>query len=771
MPLWIERASSRYFEWVVRHPRRVLVLCLLVAIVSAVGFAQVRFSPDSRVFFGADNPQKAALDRLERTYLRFNNVLIALAPRDGTVFTPRTLALVEQLTEAGWRMPHSSRVDSLANFSRSFARDDEIVVEPLFKRAAALTAEQIARVKRLALEDRELVNRMVSPSGDVAGVNILVVLPGKSRNEIEETTQYARALVAEARRTHPEIDFYLSGGVMVDTAFAEAGLLDFSTLLPLMLGLIAATLWIAFRSGTATLATGLVVVGAVLAAVGLFTSFGTPLNSATAGAPVIVMTIGILDSAHIVATMWQEMRAGREKRAAIVESLKLNNLAIFTTSLTDVIGFLTLNFAESPPLVDLGNMVTVGVVAAYIYSLTLLPALLVLLPAPPRNDRFRFDRLMARLADFAIARRRVLLVAIGVAFAALSAGLFRIALEDNYLTYFDERFEFRRDTEFIQKRLSGIHAVAFSVPSGEEQGIARPDFLRNLDRFAEWFRKQDKVVHVIALSETIKRLHKNLNGDDPEFERIPDSRALNAQLLLFYELSTPFGRDLRSQVDVAKSSTLMTVILRDVSSSDVKRFARAGEEWLRRNAPGMSAEATGLSVAYAYITENNIRAMLLGTVIGLTLVSLTMLLTIGDWRLGLLSLVPNLAPAAMAFGLWGYLAGEVNLAASVVASFTFGIIVDDTVHFVTKYAYGRRALGLPREDSVRYAFRVAGTPMLVASFVLVAGFSVLTLSGFAVSKTMGTLSALIILLGVAVELFLLPALLLLFRERPKKRRA
>lgn len=763
-----EAWSSAYFNWTVRHPLIVVAVALLAVLACALGLRHLSFDPDSRVFFGQDNPQKLALDRMERTFSAANTVVFVVAAKQGSILTARGLTLIEELTARAWRTPYSSRVDSLSNVQTSRARGDEIVFEPYFKNAARLGEDDIRRVARAILGDKELVHRLVSPNGDTTAVVVFVVQPRQSRQEIRDIAEFSRALAAEFAARYPEFELRLTGGVPADVTFAEAGSSDFVTLIPVMMGLIVAALWIGLRSATGVFATGMVVAGAVVVTLGLFIGTGTTLNGATSSAPLIIMTICILDAAHVITTMSQNIAAGQEKKQALVNSLKSNNLAMFITSLTDVIGFVVLNFADSPPLNELGNMVSVGAAAGYVLSISLLPALLVLLPMRPRGGKDRLGRAMRFFADLAVAHRVKLLVGMALLGAVTSAGIVRITLDDDFVKYFDERFAFRRDTDFYQQRLGGLHVVNFALPAEGEHGITEPSYLRNLDRFAAWFRTQPKVVHVVAFSDVMKRLNMNLNGDDPKHYVVGESRRLNAQLLLLYELSVPSGRDLRSQIDVAKSSTLFSVIVRDASSADIQALAAAGEAWLAREAPAMRAVGTGLSVAYAHISEANIRMMLLGTFVGLSLISLTMFFVLGTARLALLSLVPNLIPATMAYGLWGYFVGEVNLAVSVVGSFTFGIIVDDTVHFISKYIHARRALGHCPEDAARYSFQVAGVPTIIASIVLISGFVVLCFSGFAISRQMGMLSAITIVLGLLVELFLLPSLLLVFGERRRK---
>ncbi len=163
---------------------------------------------------------------------------------------------------------------------------------------------------------------------------------------------------------------------------------------------------------------------------------------------------------------------------------------------------------------------------------------------------------------------------------------------------------------------------------------------------------------------------------------------------------------------------------------------------------------------FAYIGQRNIKSMLRGTSFALVLISLVLIVALRSLKIGLVSLIPNLAPAAMGFGLWGLVSGQVGLGLSVVAGMTLGIVVDDTVHFLSKYLRARRERGLDAQDAVRYAFHTVGTALLVTTLVLIAGFLVLTQSGFKINSDMGLLTAVTIALALVTDFLLLPPLLM-----------
>jgi len=240
--------------------------------------------------------------------------------------------------------------------------------------------------------------------------------------------------------------------------------------------------------------------------------------------------------------------------------------------------------------------------------------------------------------------------------------------------------EFRVDTEFTTDNLTGLYNISYSLEAEESGAISEPDFLNKLEEFANWYRQQPEVMHVNSLSDTMKRLNKNLHGDDAEWYRMPDERELAAQYLLLYEMSVPYGLDLNNQINIDKSATKLDVTLNSLSSNDTITLEERAQQWLRDNAPAsMQVHGASPVIMFSHIGARNIRSMLTGTTLALVLISFILVFALRSLRIGLISIIPNLIPAGMAFGLWGLMVGQVGLALSVVTGMTLGIVVDDTV--------------------------------------------------------------------------------------------
>ncbi|MFQ5785747.1 MAG: RND family transporter [Alphaproteobacteria bacterium] len=766
-------AVGRFFDWLIRRRFLVLAVSLLACAAAASGVVFLTFDIDYRVYFSKDNPQLAAFEALQNVYTKQDNILFVLAPEDGDALSPTMLDVVERLTDAAWHIPYARRVDSVTNFQNSYAEGDDLVIEDLVSGALELPAEEIARVRKTALAEPLLVDRLLAPAGDVTGVNVTLQLPGKDLvSEVPKAVAFARKLARRVEAENPSVRVYLTGVAMLNNAFPEASIADLETLVPIMFVVLVGALILCLRSLAGAFATLVVVAMSTATAMGIAGWAGFFLTPPSVAAPITIMTLAVADSVHILMSFRVECRRGAEKWAALAESLRINRQPVFLTSLTTVIGFLSMNASDAPPLRDLGNIAAIGVVAAFLYSITALPALIAILPAPAVSSGAGARRVVSRAGGFVVRRRGALLWGTGIVMVLLAAFVPRIELNDDFVDYFDRSTVFRHDTDFTNRHLTGIYTLQYDLKAGGEGGIADPAYLAVVDRFADWFRAQPGVRHVNAVTDIIKRLNRNLHGDDPAYYRLPETRELASQYLLLYELSLPLGLDLNDQINIDKSATRFVATLDTMTTREIREIdARAGD-WLAANAPSaMAGEGTSTIMMFAHISERNIRSMLGGTAAGILLIAVALAFALRSVKFGLISLLPNTLPMLLALGVWGLVVGRAGLAVSVIAAMTLGIIVDDTVHFLSKYLRARRERDLDPAAAVQFAFDTVGDALATTSLILFAGFLVLAQSSFRMNWEMGYMAAITIAIALAADLLFLPALLMKIDGRSDRRLA
>ncbi|HHY0375144.1 TPA: efflux RND transporter permease subunit [Vibrio parahaemolyticus] len=744
----------------------VLLATIFLIIVATIGGKNLYFRGDYDIFFDGTNKQLLAFDEIQTTFAKTDNLAIVIAPEDGDIFTPQTLSLIQKITVDAWQVPYSSRVDSIANYQHTEAFDDDLLVEDLLYSEYELTPERISKVKSIALSEPVLKSALVSEKGDVTVVNITVQLPEMDKTaEVEEVVSSINAMIDRYQRAYPDVTFHKAGIIAMNHAFMTAAQDDSSTLVPTMLVVILVFLTIMLRSILSVIATLIVIIGSVMATMGISGWAGMFLSTATVNVPTLIMTLAVADCVHVIATMRQSMKNGFTKVQSIERSIALNFVPILITSVTTAIGFLMMNMSDSPVLRDFGNLSALGVMVACFLSVTLLPALLKLLPIHVKMETSQDQKhVMDHLGDFVVSQRRALLP-LSVAVIVVCASLIPLnKVNDESVEYFGQRNEFRQAADFMEERISGMTNISIAIKTNESQGIAAPDFLNTIGEFSSWLRDQPETDHVATLADVYKRLNKNMHGDDEAYYSLPQERELAAQYLLLYEMSLPYGLDLNNQINVDKSSIKMVLTVANLGSVELVDLENRIYQWFAERAPQYQVVASSPSLMFAHIGETNMASMLSTLPITLVLISALLIFALRSVRLGLISLMPNIAPAVIGFGLWALISGEINLGLSVVVTLTLGIVVDDAVHFLSKYQRARRE-GQTAEQAVRYAFHTVGRALWITTVVLVAGFSVLAMSSFRLNADMGQLSAIVIFIALVVDFLFLPTLLMLFDKK------
>ena len=752
--------AKRVGEYTTNNPWKVILFTILWVFGATAGGQFLTFTTDYRAFFSDDNPQLLAFEEVERTYTKFDNVLFVVAPESGNVYNSKTLEAIQFLTEGSWQLPYSIRVDSVTNYQHSYAEEDDLIVEDLIYDPATLESDELQHIRKVVESEPLLYGQLVSYKGHTAGVNVTIQLPGiDETKEVPEVVVATRAMVAEFRQKFPGHELYLTGVTMLNNAFSESSEKDMQTLIPLSFLVILVLIGFILRRWAGTFGTFWIIMLSITSAMGIAGWMGIKLTPASVSAPIIILTLAVADSVHILTNYLHQLRHGESRKDAMIDSMRINLQPVFLTSITTAIGFLSMNFSDAPPFRDLGNIAAIGVMAAFVLSVTLLPALVPMLPSKPEKlhgDKPAFHG----FSEFVLANRKGLFYGMGALIVVLIALIPRNEINDQFVEYFDKSIPFRVASDFANDNLVGVYRIEYSLDSGEAGGISGPEFMARVEAFSNWLREQSGVLHVSTYTDIMKRLNRNMHGDNADYYALPDSRELAAQYLLLYEMSLPYGLDLNDRLNVDKSSVRLIVNIENLSVNETLQLEQNARSWLQQNAPAMDSEGTGPSIMFSHITRRNISTMLWGTLLALALISALLILALQSVKMGLISLVPNILPILVAFGVWAIFDGEIGLSLSIVAGMTLGIVVDDTVHFMSKYLRARRERGLDPADSIRYAFSTVGMALWVTTIVLVAGFLMLVFSSFKVNAGMGLMTAVTVALALIIDFLFLPPLLL-----------
>ena len=747
-------------DLVIRRRILLIIFGFIIAICFAVGMGNLKFETDGRVFFDENNPDRIALDKFEAEYSKDDSMIMIISPKDEKIFTQETLNFIGQLTADSWLLPYVRTVNSLTNFQSSYSENDDLIVSDLIPDIENISSQDIKKAKFAADNRIELKNQFVNANHSISQVNVLFRLPGLNPVvEIPFVMEEVNELIKKYKDLNPNIDIKLAGLVPTNAQFAKSAQDDGSTLTPLMIVATLLAVAILLRAAVGVGLVFIIIILCSLVSMGSLGWSGNLINNATVIAPLMVMTLTVASAVHVLSSVRQTMLITDDKKEWARRAIIDHGPAITVACLTTAIGFFSLNFSISPPFRQLGTIVGIGMFACLFYTLTMLPALITLLPYKKQTSQAFMDKVMSNLAEFVIAQKNILMISTTAVIVFLGFGITQLKLEDDFLRYFDTKYELRQATDYYENNVGGLNALEYNIRTQSESGINDIDYLNKVDQLIAYMRAQPEISSVRGYTDVLKRLNQNMNGDDESYYKIPDTNIEAAQYLFLYELSLAYGLDLTDQINIDKSGLRLTAYVPNTTSSAFLNLDLRIQNWMAENAPELNTPATGQSVVYNKISSRDAPAMLKGTGYALIGISFIILLVLRNIKYGIISLIPNLLPAVMAFGLWGYSVGSVTLAVSIVVAMTLGIVVDDSVHFMLKYAKARKK-GLSPEDSVRDSFKNVGMALTITSIGLVIGFSILAQSGFAVNKDMAMLTAITIGFALFVDYLLLPPILM-----------
>ena len=750
------------------HNRVVFIFsCLVLVLILGRGITSVVFDPDMERFFPKGHPATSLSYEIDETFIRTDNLVIAINAKNNSIFTKKTLSLIENLTEESWTVPYSIRVDSLTNYSYVRSVDDDLLVEPFIENAVSLEDSFIKQREKIVEEEEIIFGSLISKDKKTTVISIIVDPPNPDANiKLIDTVEYMLEYVDEAKSNHPELDIRVLGTPYQEYISPKMVLSEMPIVMPSMLLLILVSVFFLLRSVYAVLATILVIVLSLISTFGSVGYIGNPLNQMVITIPILIITLALADCVHLFSIFFQQRAKGYSSKESMTRSLELNLQPLFLTTLTTCIGFLSFNVLDVPPLQDLGNYVSIGIAMAFIFTIFFAAPLFSFFEIKAPKSVNRQINLSRKIAKFSLKNSKTLLWSVPLASLLLICLIPLNVLDENPTQMYDEGFtSFSADTLWLDKMLGVTFPVSFKANSNNGS-VSEPEFLRKIDNFVKWLETQDEVNHVTSLAHTMKNLNRSMHGDDPEWEIIPESEELSSQYLFFYEMSLPMGLDLNSSISQDRASTKISANLDDMSGKEFLKFDKKVRAHLKENnLTEIISPAAGFRVVFSHISMVIVNSLLFGVFLGLLLITILLGLFFRSIPFGILSAFPNVLPIGAAFGIWALYDGQVGFMVAVGMGSTLGIIVDFTVHLLSKYDLARREMGQSPEEAVVFAFESVGFALIVMTIVISLGFLVLNLVNFMPLHDFARFSTMSFVMALIIDFLLFPNLLVRFDKR------
>lgn len=759
--------TETFAEKIIQYRYLSILFCLVLLVASFRGVGGIAFSPDMEQFFPEDYPISENHAHIEDTFYSSDSVIIAIGVDEGTVFNPRILNLIEEITDKAWSTPHSIRVDSLSNFSFVRAEIDDLVVEPFIEESLEWDQKKINERSTLIEKEEQAYGTILSKDKKTTFINISIDAPRDDvEKEYAESMEHIFAFMDPLKKEYPEADMRYAGIVYIEYLSPLIVKAEMPVLIPTLLFVILLSLFILLRNVVAVISSLVVIIFSVITAVGILGHFNTTVSQPFLMVPILVATLAVADCVHLFNVYFQN-KLEKNAKDSIIKSLRLNLEPLLLTSLTTSIGFLCLNLAPIPALRVVANGIVIGVIAAFVFSIFFLAPLMSFFNVKASSQIENQTKLSKRVGQFSLKNRKKIIWIVPLFSAFLMSFIPLNETKDNPMEFYSERFtSVAEDTKWLAKRLGGTFLVTYEYVS--EDLVSDPEYLRQLDEFTTWLENQDEVLSVNSLSKIVKNLNRTLNGNDQSWYVIPEDSELIAQYLFFYEMSLPFGLDLTSTINQERTSTKVTVSLKEIDSKAFIEFYDRVDDYASLSiVSGNLSGGGGTRSVMAFMGMLLAEQLMYALIIGFIVITLAIALFYKSLSAGLITAIPNILPIGVAFGIWGIFSSNVSMLVSLGIGCTLGIVVDFSVHFLSKYLYARRSLSLSAEESVLYAFETVGFPLTIMTVSLCMGFAVLFLASFMPLRGFAGITMISFVAALIIDLLLFPAVLIAWDGKKK----
>ena len=733
---------------------------ILVTIFMSVGTQFTKMAGTDETLLSEDDPYRDEVKLAREDFPPTTGVLIAFESLQG-VFNLETLNAIAELNRRYAEVKFAVSISSLVNFRMNAVDQETYSRDYLIPPLEGLTKEDLLDINQIALSDEDLTKSILSPDGQMALANI--------RYKDNENTQETRLAVADSiialrdslRSKYPNTGIYAVGGPLFERESVNARAKDNTLyLIAFVLGL--ALFWICLRSLSYSLTLLAIAAATFGATLGTYGWMEIALNQISSLGPLVVVVVAIADGIHVLAAYVQGLHQGADKINAMKKSLEINIRPITLATITTAMGFLSLNYSSSPGIYGFGNLVAIGVVWAYLLTLFILPALILLLPINKIPRPLAVKSFIAQIQKIVERYGNVTFFAGAVLIIATLALLPLNKLDFDRFYFIDEDSDFHLVYQTLKEKIGNDKALVYSIDSNEYYGITKPEFLQEVNRLALWLEEQPEASFVTTYTDYLRSRNKDEHDDNEAYDRLPTDQLQIIDYLVGYQLIQEIEPSLQPIFNSDYSAVRFIVGTSNLSNRQLITFNDRIDDWIANNISEKYNVLHGdNSILFARLNQKITVELLQGFTLSFILITLTMIIGLKSLRYGLLSIMPNLFPATIVFGIWGLFVGELNPYILMLFSISIGLVVDDSVHVLSKYIRARKDGLLPNE-AVQYSIERAGSAITITTMSLAIGTCILLFSSTIYFQSVAQMLTPIIVMALVLDLLFLPPLLIRF---------
>jgi len=732
--------NTKFKKWAVRqsihHPKRTLASALIITLIMGFGLQHFVIEDDMMKMIPKTVKTRVVWEEVKDEFGNTDPIFVAFGAEGQNLFQSTAMSDLWDFTKALEALPEVEKVRSLTNMNKMESEDGFLLIDDLVNKRD-LSPEEIADIEAYLIKNAELKKQVIAQNDDFFNI---VVIPSGNTNEQVSVAK----IVATAEKLLSEYDLHFGGPSYLIGIVGNLVRADAISLIRIGLLMMVVILLASLRSFAGVLMILFVI---ILSLIGMMGSMGWirgltgserfVFSIMNTSMPIILMTIANSDSIHFLTKFFKKLRITGDKAKAIEQSIDSLMLPIFLTSLTTAAAFLSLVFAPIEYMTGYGVSIAIGISWAWILSITLLPSLIMLKNWPLNSRAIRkpglLEHIVNKLGSTIIKLPRsiliggLLLVAIGI------YGIKLVTTEVNMYSFFEKGNKIRDSLEFLDKKMLGSMNLVFLI-NGD---MKDPEMLQQISQLQDYVEKNPSVSTTLSIADVIKRMHRTVMDDDPDYERVPDGRAKVNNLYTMYSMSGD-PEDFSTLVDYEYSKALVTAILKNVSTESSVLFVNDIEQFVDKNfTKYKDITATGQLVVLRDMVELVIKSSVISICVSIVVITFIAAIFFKHFGWGILAVIPLSAAVILNFGFMGILRIDLNHVTALLSSVIIGVGVDFAVHYISQYRRLARA-EVPIKTRSHRVIDEVGYPIILDALSNMA-FGALLFSEFVPLQHMGGL--------------------------------
>jgi len=753
---------KRLIELSMDFPKATLVITFLLTLVFGAQFVKIHIDSDPENMLSADHPDRARYNELKRNFGIHDLIVLGITDESG-IFRPDTLAKVDRIIDGITTIPGviTDDIVSLTTTNNVRARAGLLDVRRIMPEPPPDETGSEA-IRAAIAANPLLIDKVSSENGEGVAIYVPIVSKDQAHRIGSEIETLVKAELGPGQR------YYLAGLPIAEDRFGAEMFYQMGIMSPVSGMMIFLLLWFLFRKITLILPVMAVAMFTVAWGMGLLIGLGFTVHIMSSMIPVFLMPIAVLDSVHILSDFYDRYPAIGDRRETLRQTIGELYTPMLFTSLTSSVGFASLMLAPIPPVQVFGAFVAIGILVAFLLTITFIPASIMLI----REDKLKaalghlkagdsgLTRWLQQFGRFAYRRAGTIAVSAAVILAVGVWGITRTVVNDNPVNWFSKGHELRIADEAMNKLFGGTYMAYLIVQGLAEGDMKRPEVLKYVSNLQRVLHEDEAVGKTTSLADIIGQVNYVLHDADASYRKIPDNRNELAQYLFLCRISADVG-DLEKFVDDYDQAISVWVQMKKGDNRIMARVQKRVTEYIATNPlpAGITIKWSGLTYINMIWQDLMVGGMMKAILGGFIAVLVLMIFLFRSVSLGVLSMLPLTFAITLSYGLAGFLGKDYDMPIAVCSSLALGLSIDFAIHFIQRCrTYLSQSNGdLARANQV--LFGETARAIVRNALVIAIGFLPMVLSSLGPYKTVGVFFALLMIFSSLTTLGLLPGLL------------